>query len=101
MQPNTEWTEVINGLKYSVEKAAVIAHDEYWDGSNMERSGRNCWLYRTPNGNYFKCNLTQWQGERDSLTPLSQDEALELWEVLPEKQGSFEDAFPGVEIKEA
>lgn len=42
-----------------------------------------------------------WPGDRDRLLPLSQDESMRLYGELPEKKVSFEEAFPGVEIKEA
>jgi hypothetical protein len=52
-------------------------------------------------GNYFAQHLTQWQGEGDTLEPLTQDEAVTLFEGLREKRVSFEEAFPGVKIEEA
>jgi len=53
---------VIGGVRYDTEKAQIIAHDCYWDGHNMERNGRNTYLYKTPNGRYFAVHLTLWQG---------------------------------------
>ena len=94
-------TEIIGGKKYSTKTATLIADNEYWDGSNFERNGRNCFLYRTSNGAYFTVNLTQWQGERDSLTPITQAEALELYETLPEHHVPYEQAFPDVKVLEA
>ncbi len=91
--PAKNWTEVIDGKRYSIAKAALIASDYYWDGSNWERHGRNTFLYRTPKGNFFQVSVSQWQGERDVLTPLTQEEALALWDELPEKEVSFEEAF--------
>ncbi|MFZ5910399.1 MAG: hypothetical protein ACOYYU_10325 [Chloroflexota bacterium] len=93
-------TRIVGRTKYSTETATLLASDEYWDGSNWERHGRNQFLYRTPGGSYFEVNLTQWQGERDTLTPLSQDEAIALYESLQEQIVPFEQAFPGVEVKE-
>lgn len=95
-------TRIIDRKKYSTESATLIASDEYWDGSNFERSGRNCFLYRTPNGAYFTVNLTQWQGERDMLTPVTQEEAIELFEgQLTEHQVKYAEAFPDVKVEEA
>jgi hypothetical protein len=95
-------TRIVNKKKYSTQAAALIASDEYWDGSNWERSGRNQFLYRTPNGNYFTVNLTQWQGEQDTLTPITQEEAIELFEgSLTEHHVNYSEAFPGVEVTEA
>lgn len=102
MHPPKDLSAVIDRKRYSVATATLLAGNDYWDGSNWERSGRNCFLYRTPNGRYFTVNLTCWQGERDSLTPVSQDEAIEYFESdLTEHRVSYADAFPGVEVEEA
>ncbi|HHW15084.1 MAG TPA: hypothetical protein GXX28_09150 [Firmicutes bacterium] len=101
MQP-IEMTEVHEGRRYDTRKATLIASDAYWDGHNWERRGRNRFLYRTPRGRYFVQHRTQWQGERDRLEPVSQNQALALWEnELPEHEVTFEEAFPGVQIEEA
>jgi len=95
-------SKIIAGKRYNTETATLIADDVYWDGHNMERSGRNTFLYRTPNGNYFKVVLSQWQGERDELIPIGQGEARDLYEgPLTEHYLEYEAAFPGVEITEA
>jgi hypothetical protein len=95
-------TEVINRKRYSTATATLLAGDDWWDGSNFERHGRNTFLYRTPNGAYFCVTLTQWQGERDTLTPLSKDDAVELFERhTREKRVSFEEAFPGLKAEDA
>lgn len=101
MKPPTEWAEVKNGKRYDVSKAALLAGDDYWDGHNFERHGRNTFLYRTPKGNYFAIHLTRWQGERDTLQPLTPQEAVEMFEELPEKRVSLEEAFPGVTVEDA
>jgi len=93
--------EVIGGIRYDTEKAQIIAHDCYWDGHNMERQGRNTYLYKTPKGRYFAVHLTLWQGEIDRLEPLTVDEAVALYEQLPEKEVEFEEAFPTVDVEEA
>jgi hypothetical protein len=68
----------------------------------MERGGRNTFLYRTPRGAYFTVNLTQWQGERDTLTPLSQKDAIELFEgTLTEHDVTYQEAFPDIVIEDA
>jgi hypothetical protein len=68
----------------------------------MERSGRNTFLYRTPHGAYFTVNLTKWQGERDTLTPVSQEEAIDLFEgSLTEHYVPYTEAFPDVDVKDA
>ena len=96
-----EITKVIDKVRYSTKGAECIASNAYWDGHNFERSGRNTFLYKTPKDRYFAVHQTCWQGERDSLEPLTLDEAIEMWENLPEQDVEFEEAFPGVEVKEA
>jgi len=100
MQPR-KMIQVIGGKRYNTETATLLAHDAYWDGHNFERSGRNTFLYRTPKGAYFVVRQTCWQGERDSLEPLDRDEAVGLFEQLPEHDVSWEEAFPGVVIEDA
>jgi hypothetical protein len=100
MQPSDDTSETIRGKRYSVKTATLLASDEYWDGHNYTRSGRNNFLYKTPNGAYFQVTLTQWQGERDELTPLSKQEAMALWECLPEREVSYSAAF-NVAVKNA
>lgn len=96
------FSRIIERKKYDVKTATLIADDVYWDGNNFERSGRNCFLYRTPNGAYFTVNLTQWQGERDTLTPVTQEEAIDLFEgSLTEHAVKYAEAFPGVTVKDA
>jgi hypothetical protein len=96
-----DFEEVIDRKRYSTKTATLIAHNCFWDGSNWERNGRNTWLYKTKNGNYFSVNRSQWQGERDSLLPIDQDEAIDIYEALQEYEVEFEEAFPGVEVREA
>jgi len=101
MNAPEKMTRVVNGKRYDVSKATLIAHDVYWDGHNFERSGRNHFLYRTPNGRSFEVTLTLWQGEQDSLQPVSEQEALMIYEELSEHPVEFEEAFPDVEIEDA
>lgn len=85
--------KVIGGKRYNTETATLIADNVYWDGNNFERGGRNAWLYKTTGGAYFEVRGTLWQGERDTLIPLSREEALEAWDWLPEHKVTFEEAF--------
>jgi len=102
MKAPEKFTRIVNRKKYSVETATLLADDEYWDGHNLERHGRNTFLYRTPKGEYFTVTLTQWQGEQDALTPVSQDEAIELFEnQLSEHAVKYNEAFPGVTVEDA
>jgi len=92
---------VKDGKRYRTETATLIASDAYWDGHNWERHGRNTFLFRTPKGGYFVQHQTCWQGELDTLEPLSQEEAIKMYEELPEHEVEFEEAFPGIEIEDA
>ena len=93
---------VIDRKRYSTETATLIADNAYWDGHNFERHGRNTFLYRTPRGGYFALHLTQWERERDSLEPLTLDEAISLYEDLADTDAvEFAEAFPSVEVQEA
>jgi hypothetical protein len=102
MQPPVNMVRIIGRKRYNVKTATLIASDAYWDGNNWERRGRNEFLYRTPNGGYFTVNLTQWQGERDTLIPVTQEEAIDLFEgSLTEHEVTYAEAFPGVEVVDA
>ena len=102
MKPPSNFTRIVNRKRYSTKTATLIASDAYWDGHNFERHGRNMFLYRTAKGAYFTVTLTQWQGERDSLEPISEGEALALFEgALSEHEVSYQEAFPNVTIEDA
>jgi hypothetical protein len=95
-------TRIVERKKYDTNTAILLAGDDYWDGHNWERHGRNGWLYRTPNGAYFKVTRSMWQGEQDTLLPISQTEAIELFENdLSEQRVTYAEAFPGVKVEEA
>ncbi|MCO6450406.1 MAG: hypothetical protein J5I90_06415 [Caldilineales bacterium] len=102
MKEPTNLERIVDRKRYSTATATLLADDVFWDGHNFERSGRNTWLYRTPNGNYFTVTLSQWQGERDALTPITQKEAIELYEgPLTEHAVDYGEAFPDVAVEEA
>ena len=102
MKPPKNFSKVIGLKRYSTDSAELIADDAYWDGNNFERQGRNTFLYLTKKGNYFVVALSQWQNEQNELRPISEDEAIHLWEgQLSEHYASFEDAFPGITIEDA
>lgn len=102
MKPPENFEKIVNRRRYSTATATLIAGDDYWDGHNFERSGRNCFLYRTPKGAYFTVTLTRWEGEQNRLEPVSEGEAIELYEgALSEHEVAYEVAFPDVEIVEA
>ena len=102
MRPPEDFTRIIDRKRYSVKTATLIAGNDYWDGHNFERGGTNTFLYRTPGGNYFMVRLTLWQGEQNSITPISQDEAIDLYEdSLTKHYEDYEDAFPNVTVEDA
>jgi len=85
--------QIINGLKYDTETADRVASDRYWDGNNFERSGRNTYLFKTPNGRFFLHHTTLWANERDHIEPVSADEARQYYEDLPEHDMPYAEAF--------
>jgi len=89
-------------LAYDTEKATLLAGDDWWDGHNYERRGRNRFLYRSPAGRYFLQHRTAWQGEQARLEPITEAEALFLYsEELTERRVGFEVAFPTQTVQEA
>ena len=93
---------VVDGKRYDTRTATLIARAEYWDGHNMDRGGRNTYLYRTLRGRYFTVITACWQGEMDMLTPISEREAVELYTyALLEHRVDFEAAFPNVTVEDA
>jgi hypothetical protein len=102
MKTPENFVKIIGRKRYDVSTATLLAGDDFWDGSNFERHGRNTFLYRTPKGSYFTVALTQWQGERDRLEPITQAEAIELFEgPLTEHRVTYAEAFPDVQVVEA
>jgi len=93
--------KVIDRKVYNTETAEAIATNDFSDGTNKYNCGRTSSLYRTKKGNYFIVHLTCWQGEENSLRPLSLAEAIGEYEKMFEEYDDFEDAFPGVKTEEA
>nr|WP_303714803.1 hypothetical protein [Methanoculleus marisnigri] len=85
--------QIVNGLKYDTDAAARVASNEYWDGHNRDRDGRNTYLYKTPNGRFFLLHTSRWDGERDRIEPVSPDEARQYYEDLPEHGLTYAAAF--------
>jgi len=93
---------VVGRKRYDTRTATLLAHDAFWDGHNFERSGRNTFLFRTLRGAYFTVTRTMWQGERDSLEPVSLEQAVELYEgPLSEHAARYGQAFPNVDVEVA
>lgn len=92
---------IINKKAYDTETAWCIATNDFSNGSNKFNCGRTSSLYRTKKGNYFVTHLTCWQGECNTLKPVSMNEAIAVYEEMGEEVEVFEVAFPGVDIEEA
>jgi hypothetical protein len=92
---------VVDGKRYDCSKSTLLAGDDYWDGHNFERQGRNTFLFRTPKGRYFVQHLSRWQGELDTIEPLSEEEAKRLFESLPEQRMDYDEAFPSSPAEDA
>lgn len=101
MKPPTNFTRIVDRKRYSTKSATLLAGDDYWDGHNFERRGRNTWLYRAPNGGYFRVTFSQWENEQHSLEPLTLDEAISLYESLTEHRVDYAEAFPDVKVDDA
>lgn len=102
MHPAKDFTRIIDRKRYSVATAELLAGNDFWDGHNFERRGRNTFLYRTPKGAYFVVTLSQWQGEQDTLEPVDLAEAIRLFEgELTEHRVEYAEAFPNVTIEDA
>ena len=100
MQPqNMTW--VVAGKRYSTDTATLIAHDVYWNGYHFEQGGRNTFLFRTPNGNFFAQYQTLLPGEINKITPLETNEALHLYQSLRKKEVPFRVAFPCIKAEGA
>ena len=84
---------VVNGMAYDTKRAILIAHDAYWDGNSFSRKGRNTYLYKTTKGNYFIYRTTAWQGEINTIEPISKEDAKKWYEELPVQEIPYEMAF--------
>lgn len=97
MTPSKGLTRIVDGKKYSVESSQYICGDDYWDGSNWERGGRNRHLYRTAKGAFFFAVCSQWAGEPcESVVPCSEAEAAEFAEEYC-SASEYEEHFGPVE----
>jgi len=85
--------KIIDGKVYDTETATLVADNEYWDGSNFERQGRNTHLYLSPRGRFFLVYSSCWQGEMVHLELLSLSEAKEKYEYLSKQSLTYAEAF--------
>ena len=100
MQPeNMNW--VVAGKRYRTDRATLLAHDAYWNGYSCEQGGRNTFLFRTPNGNFFAQHQTLLPSEINRIVPLETNEAISLYQSLRKKEVPFRVAFPDIRAQDA
>jgi len=92
--------QVVDGKHVTTDGALLLADDAYWDGHNYERSGRNIFLWKSRNSNYFIVRQTLWQGEHTTIELITPSVAVNYWEHLPEHHVEFEQAFGPLELAE-
>jgi hypothetical protein len=85
--------KVIAGKSYDTETANAIADDEFRDGTNRMSRGRSTTLYKTTKGNFFCLHETCWQGEHDTIEPLTKTQAKEIYESLLNQNLAYTEAF--------
>lgn len=85
--------EIRDGKLYNTKTATLIASNQYWDGHNWERNGRNRFLYKTAKGNFFLHDTSQWQGEKNCITPITEGDAKVYYEDLTADKLDYETAF--------
>ncbi len=95
MKPFEDVEQVIDGKRYSTKTAVLIAQGDDQKRKDREQRDRNIFLYRTPHGNFFKVHVSQHQSEQTKLEPVSEAEAIGLFELLTDRCVDLEDAFPG------
>jgi len=91
---------LIEGKIYDTDKSDVVATNDFSDPSNMYNVGRSSTLYKTKKGRFFVEYNTCWQGEHDSLEPVSTKTAQEIYAGMYDRKMGIEEAF-GTEIEEA
>ena len=92
MKPPEDWEEIIDGNRYSTTTAVLIARGT--DEHINDPEDWNIFLYRTPEGAYFKVNLIPSRNVGNILEPISRVEALNLFGELTDRCVDLEDAFP-------
>ena len=94
MKPPENWEEVIDGTHYSTKTSILIARGIGGRVSRHEEIDWNVFLYRTPEGLYFKVNLAPSESRKHVLEPIGRMEALHLFGTLGDRCVDLEDAFP-------
>lgn len=85
--------QIIGRKVYNTETATHIADNQFADGTNRLNVGRASSLYKTQKGSFFIFHKTIWQGEHDSIKPVSVEEAKDRYESLRNHAVSWEEAF--------
>lgn len=80
--------KIINGKKYDTKTANYLF--ETYRGM-----GRSSKLFRKTTGEFFIANFTSWEGEKDSIDPISDDKAKDL--IGEEDADMYEEFFGKVE----
>lgn len=99
MNPKPQ-SAIFDRKRYDTKTSTLLAGDDWFDGHNYERRGRQRFLYRTAKGAFLLQSLTQWEKERNRLELVDEAQALALWEELTERRVGFSEAFPGVNLEE-
>lgn len=93
-----DMVRIVEGVRYDTEKAYLLASDEFGEGEGK----RHIYLLRAvQSGRFFQVTTSPWEWEADTLVPLTVDQAIRLYEALPEAEILFEEAFPEVQLVEA
>ena len=77
MSLNLEMSRVYNGSRYTIKTSKLLA------------SGHNSYLLRTRRGLYYNVLVS----EQDMIVPLSKEDAIELYNALPEHHVDYASAF--------
>lgn len=99
MQPSDDMQKVMGGKRYNVRTAILLASDEFGEGYKpAEKRGLYTFLYRTRGGAFFRVviNIRDDARETDTIEALTKDDAMELYESLPEQHVEYEKAFEDV-----
>ena len=93
MEPDNNMSRVVNGRRYTVKTAKLLADNAYWMSQSFEIDRNDTFLYRTPKGYFFRVNVSN-NGKQDTFIPLSRDEAISLYQELNDPDAiPFDEAF--------
>lgn len=92
--------QAFNGTIYDTETATLLAHDL------PDFLGRTRCLYRTPEGSYFRYQVTvspRCSGvvrRAPKITPLTASQAVEEYNLLEERELDVTEAFPDTDFSD-